>query len=320
MVARLGASMPAPLAMPPTDQPAGAAATAVLATESVVMIASAASGPPSAASAGRGLLDAGQQLVHRQPLADQAGRADRDVGGAESPAGAATCSAVAWVSAKPAGAGAGVGPAGVEHDRPHDAAGEHLLGPQHRRGLDPVGGEHPGGGVPRPVVDDQGHVGRAAGLEPGGDAGGPEAAGAVTLMARIPSAARPVVSGRPSIRLAHCTAWPAAPLPRLSIALTTMTRPGVGVQLGLQVHRVGAERGRGVRLPAVRQQVHERLAGVGLPQRPAHLLGGQPRRAGRAVTVARMPRGIGASTGVSDSVRAPVACWISGTCWCAPTL
>ena len=40
----------------------------------------------------------------------------------------------------------------------------------------------------------------------------------------------------------------------------------------------------------------------------------------RAVTVARMPRGIGASSGVMDSVVAPVACLISGTCWCAPTL
>ena len=33
-----------------------------------------------------------------------------------------------------------------------------------------------------------------------------------------------------------------------------------------------------------------------------------------------MPRGIGASTGVIDSEVAPVACLISGTCWCAPTL
>ena len=32
-----------------------------------------------------------------------------------------------------------------------------------------------------------------------------------------------------------------------------------------------------------------------------------------------MPRGIGARIGVSDRLRAPVACLISGTCWCAPT-
>jgi hypothetical protein len=41
MVASAGASMPAPLAMPPTDQPSRST-TAFLATVSVVMIASAA--------------------------------------------------------------------------------------------------------------------------------------------------------------------------------------------------------------------------------------------------------------------------------------
>ena len=45
--------------------------------------------------------------------------------------------------------------------------------------------------------------------------------------------------------------------------------------------------------------------------------------ASRAVEVARMPRGIGASTGVNDRVTAERltvlrACSISGVCWCAP--
>ena len=39
----------------------------------------------------------------------------------------------------------------------------------------------------------------------------------------------------------------------------------------------------------------------------------------RAVTVARMPRGIGARIGVMDRLDAPVARLISGTCWCVPT-
>src|SRR4051812_37706203 len=50
MVARLGASMPAPLAIPPMVHPCPVC-TVVLGTESVVMIARAASGPPSADSA-----------------------------------------------------------------------------------------------------------------------------------------------------------------------------------------------------------------------------------------------------------------------------
>src|SRR5450756_173920 len=50
IVASAGASMPAPLAIPPIDQPSRTTCT-VLGTVSVVMIASAAAGPPSAARA-----------------------------------------------------------------------------------------------------------------------------------------------------------------------------------------------------------------------------------------------------------------------------
>src|SRR5262249_18064079 len=46
-----------------------------------------------------------------------------------------------------------------------------------------------------------------------------------TAHGAIPLADSPAVSGRPSIRLAHWRAWPAAPLPRLSSADTTMMRP-----------------------------------------------------------------------------------------------
>ncbi len=49
MVASAGASMPAPLAMPPTVQPSRPT-TATLWTVSVVLIATAAASPPSGAS------------------------------------------------------------------------------------------------------------------------------------------------------------------------------------------------------------------------------------------------------------------------------
>jgi hypothetical protein len=55
MVAKPGASMPAPLAMPPTDQPSSAK-LACFGNESVVMIASAAVGPPSVLSKGTSLV------------------------------------------------------------------------------------------------------------------------------------------------------------------------------------------------------------------------------------------------------------------------
>ena len=42
---------------------------------------------------------------------------------------AANFSAVAWVSWKPPGTGAGVGATGIQHHRPQPAVGEHLAGP-----------------------------------------------------------------------------------------------------------------------------------------------------------------------------------------------
>src|SRR5260370_30334641 len=122
-------------------------------------------------------------------------------------------------------AGAGVRAAGVEQHRPHAAALDDLLRPQHRRGFDPVGGEHSRDGAGRPVVDDHGHVPAAGGLQPGGDAGGPEPYGGRNAHGATPWVDRPAVSGRPSMRLAAWTAWPAAPLPRLSRAATTTARP-----------------------------------------------------------------------------------------------
>ena len=58
--------------------------TVVLGTESVVMIARAASGPPSSLRACDRGGDPGGQLVHGQPHADQAGAGDGDVDRAEA--------------------------------------------------------------------------------------------------------------------------------------------------------------------------------------------------------------------------------------------
>ena len=52
---------------------------AVLGTVSVVMMATAASAPPSRRQHRGGRIDPGEQERHRQPLADESGRADRDV-------------------------------------------------------------------------------------------------------------------------------------------------------------------------------------------------------------------------------------------------
>ena len=99
MVASCGASIPAPLAMPPIDQPLPSTTTCLL-TESVVMIASAASGPLSLASAltqsstpsrrfSRGLLSPIRPVEHTTTSI------------APMPRRSATRSATAWVVWKP---------------------------------------------------------------------------------------------------------------------------------------------------------------------------------------------------------------------------
>ena len=102
MVARPGASMPAPLAIPPTVQPSpllhGRLRHGVGGHDRLGGVRPAVLAQSRAAARRRR-----QQLVHRQPHADQPGRADRDVARADAPSRAAACSAVAWVSAKPSG-------------------------------------------------------------------------------------------------------------------------------------------------------------------------------------------------------------------------
>src|SRR6202034_439236 len=100
-----------------------------------------------------------------------------------------------------------------------------LLGPQHRRGLDPVGREPPGRRVRRAVVDHDGQIGQPGLLDAGGDARRAEPGSRCDGHGATPIADRPAVSGRPSMRLAFWMACPAAPLPRLSMAATTVTRP-----------------------------------------------------------------------------------------------
>ena len=101
MVASCGASMPAPLAMPPIDQPSPSTTTCLL-TESVVMIAAAASAPPSSVSAAcaaatpsrrscRGLASPISPVEHTTTSM------------APTPSRAATASATAWVVWKPSG-------------------------------------------------------------------------------------------------------------------------------------------------------------------------------------------------------------------------
>ena len=237
---------PAPLAMPPTVHPSPVT-TACLATVSVVRIASAASAPPSVGQARRPRVDAGEQRGHRQPLADQAGRADRDLAGADAQRGGDRLGAAVGVG-EAVRAGARVGAAGVEDDRAQPLVGDDLLGPEHRRRLDPVGREDGGGDVGRAVVDDQREVERPARLDAGGDAGRPESRCGGDAHGAIPSAVRPAVSGRPEhqVRVLHRLAGRA--LAQVVDRAGDDDPAGVEVDHGLQVRAVRAGRRGGVRL------------------------------------------------------------------------
>ena len=185
--------------------------------------------------------DTCQHLVHRQPVADEPsgthGYLDRPGLGAPvgERRGDGLCGGVGVLKAhRP---GAGVGTAGVEHDCAQTSGGEHLLRPQHRRGLDLVAGEHGRGGVVGTLVEHQREVERTGSLDARGDSGGPETGGrGHTLGAdeprslggiRIghgatPTIESPSVSGQPSARFIDCTAAPPVPLTRLSIAAMPM--------------------------------------------------------------------------------------------------
>ncbi len=140
----------------------------------------AASSPPGqpAGHLVHDVADAGKHLVHRQPVADQPGGADGHLDGAGlgSPVrqrgGDRLGGGVGVLKA--ARSGAGVGAAGIQDHRAQLPGGEHLLGPQHRRSFDLVAGEHPGGRVVGPFVENQREVQRSRRLDAGGDAGGPE--------------------------------------------------------------------------------------------------------------------------------------------------
>ncbi len=101
IVASCGASIPAPLAMPPTVHPEPST-TACLLTESVVMIACAASSPPSGESAAWAA-SAPASSASRELARPMSPVEHTTTSTAPIPAFAATRSATAWVVRKPSG-------------------------------------------------------------------------------------------------------------------------------------------------------------------------------------------------------------------------
>src|SRR5581483_7157026 len=170
----------------------------------------------------RGRADAAEHRVERELLADHARREDDHLLRleAEQPAGLRRH--------RPGGdeallARGGVRVAGVRHDRLRLRKLEMLLRDGDRRGLDAVGREHPGARRGQERADERHVPPRLA--DAGVDAGCGEALRGGHAHTSTPLRRRPAVSSRPSARFAFWSAWPAAPLPRLSRAQTTTVRP-----------------------------------------------------------------------------------------------
>src|SRR5699024_5792237 len=95
-----------------------------------------------------------------------------------------------------------------------------------RRGTDdPIGGEACGTGAVRTVADDEREVGFTGVFQTGGDTDRAEAGGCGDAHGATPSVPSPARSSRPRATVIACTAAPAVPSPRLSIAQTMTTRP-----------------------------------------------------------------------------------------------
>ncbi len=172
---------------------------------------------------GRGGVDAGQEAVDRQADADQARGADGHLGGvrAGGPRRALHRRLRVGGALRPR---TGVGAPGVEDDGGDPPVREHAPRPADGRGLHPAGGADAGGGPGRAQVHHQRQVGIPGLLDPGGDAAREESPGSSHAHGATPFVDRPSHSGRPRAAFMLCTAPPAVPLVRLSIALTQIRR------------------------------------------------------------------------------------------------
>ena len=175
----------------------------------------------------RRVAEAAEHLLERQQRADHAGREDEHLLGVEveQPPGLGGGRERVELAAL---AGGGVRDAGVDRRSPAarptarcsfettTGAASTWLTREHRR-ADGGDGRADDGEV-EPLAPDA----RV-------DARGREPLRGRDAHTSTPDSRSPAVSGRPSARFAFCTAWPAAPLPRLSSAQTTIARPGRAV-------------------------------------------------------------------------------------------
>ncbi len=206
--------------------------------------------PELGAAVGRqladGVDDAAPGDVEIDPLADRARAADRDLALVDVERRRRPPRHRVGVL-ETGRAGGRVGLAGVDHDRAQPRPVERAVADHRGRGQGAGGVDERGGdrgereqdaqveGVRRlqPARHTRGVEARRRAHRPAGDRrqalGGVEPVGADD---GGQAQSRPSVSGRPAIRLRFCTAWPAAPLPMLSMTPNAVTRPPRGSTTG----------------------------------------------------------------------------------------
>ena len=225
--------------------------------------------PAVGRGAGEGARQPVEEPVGGQTLADETGGAHRDVACADAGEPADQLGRAVRVE-EAVRAGARVGAAGVERDRAHDAgaaapAATTATGAAFTR----LRVNTPAAACSGPSLSTRATSRSPEDFSPAATPAARKPCGGGDAHGATPISVSPAPSGRPRARLAFCSAWPAAPLTRLSIAETTTARPAVRVGSDLQVHGVGAERRPGLRPRPRRQDGDEPLVGV---RRMQHLV------------------------------------------------
>ncbi|CCH71807.1 hypothetical protein BN11_110027 [Nostocoides australiense Ben110] len=290
MVAKAGASMPAPLAMPPTLHP-GPEYAAVLATVSVVMIASAAAGPPSPDSSPATWAHPARSVSmgSSSPIMPVEQTATSP---AEMPSNSATTSAVLWVSWNPCGPVQALAPPELRMTASTrwsaSTCRDQITGAAWTRFVVKTAAAQRSG----PSLTTSARSGRPLAFSPAVMPAARNPVGVVTDIGRAP--------GRDS--RGHTDQRQAGEFGQAEGEVQAL-HGGAGGALGeivdrrdgdqptlprihgdLQVHRVGAEDIAGARPDAVLEQDDARLAfvcrGIGLAQLPGARAGGQSRGGG----------------------------------------
>src|SRR3954451_6497132 len=285
IVARLGASIPAPLAIPPTVQPSRCC-TVVFGTLSVVMIARAASGPPSSDSALAAAVTPAVSLSmgSRTPISPVLATATSM---APRPSSAAACSAVAWVSWKPSGPVQALAPPELRTTTrarsPASTCRLHSTGAAWKRLVVKTAAAASSG----PSLTTTATSGAPEDLRPAATPAAENPAGAVTLTVHplVRKMSRCHSYERKTGGLRETESEVGALQRRSPRALGEIVdrgdddqAAGIGIEGDLQRDGVGAQHLRRRRPLALGQQVHERLVGVGLCVGGAGCLGVGARR------------------------------------------